>query len=185
MKLRWSKNFGTQELTLKHSHTMKTNILITGLIAFIICSCTSPKYLPSSDKIDINEFGSYIELVRNTAPNIRGELIAIDTSKIVVLTEDANKCVVVPVSEVKRFSLRYAKPKHYGWTIPVFTLFTATHGVGLLVTAPINLIVTISVTTSGENAFKYSDKNISYNELMMFARFPQGIPPNIDLANIK
>jgi hypothetical protein len=52
-------------------------------------------------------------------------------------------------------------------------------------TAPINLIVTISITVSGETAFQYSDKNITYDILKMFARFPQGIPPNMDLASIK
>lgn len=151
----------------------------------IISSCTSPRYLPSSDKIDVNEYGSYIKIFHKTASNIDGELIAIDSNKIVVLTEESKKCVTVPISEVKRFTLRYAKPKHYGWTIPVFTLPTIAHGWFLIFTAPVNLIVTISVTAGGENAFKYSNKNMTYDKLKIFARFPQGIPPNIDIASIK
>ncbi|MBM3161675.1 MAG: hypothetical protein FJZ66_10110 [Bacteroidetes bacterium] len=171
---------------------MKTNIALIGLLIIFFSSCTSPRYLPSSDKIDVNEYGSYIKIIHKTASNIDGELIAIDgeliaidSNKIVVLTEQTKKCLTIPISEIKHFKLRHAKQKHYGWTIPVFTLATIAHGSFLKFTAPANLIVTISVTASGENAFKYSDKDMSYEKLRMFARFPQGIPSNIDLASIK
>lgn len=166
---------------------MKTNVTIFGLLAIFINSCSSPGYLPSSDKIDVNEYGSYISISRKTTPEpeIDGELIVIDIDKIVVLTEDDKQCVTVPVDDVKRFSLLYAKPKHYGWTIPLYTLATIGHGGFLIFTAPVNLIVTITVTVAGENAFKYNDKNMTYEKLKMFARFPQGIPPDIDLASIR
>lgn len=164
---------------------MKTNILFIGLLIFLFSSCTTPRYLPSSEQIDVNEYGSYIKITHKTASNIDGELIAIDSNEIVVLSEETKKCVTVPVTEVKHFTLRYAKPKHYGWTIPVFTLATIGHGYFLIFTAPVNLIVTISVTASGEKAFTYSDKDMTYDKLKMFARFPQGTPPNIDLASIK
>ena len=185
MKRQWNKNFGIQKLTLKHFHTMKTKILLTGLLAIIISSCTSPRYLPSSDKIDINQNGSYIIIISKKTAYIDGELIAIDSNKIVILSESKNKCMTVPINDVKRFILRYAKPKHYGWTIPLGILLPFIHGFYSVFTFPIHLIVTISVTSSGESAFKYSKKNMTYDKLKMFARFPQGIPPNIDLANIK
>jgi len=172
-------------LTLKHFHTMKTKIALIGLLIIFFSSCSSPRYLPSSDKIDVSEYGSYIKIIHKTAPNIDGELIAIDSNKIVVLTEETKKCMTVPVSEVKHFSLRYAKSKHYDWTIPLFVVLPFIHGAYSIFTMPIHLIVTISVTASGDNAFKYSDKKMTYDKLRMFARFPQGIPPNIDLASIK
>jgi hypothetical protein len=164
---------------------MRNKIIIAGLIAIIISSCTSPRYLPSSDKIDVNEYGSYIKIIRQSTANIDGELIAIDSNKIVVLSESENKCLTVPITDVKQFKLLYAKPKHYGWSIPVYTLATIGHGLFLIFTAPISLIVTISVTARGESAFKYSDKNMTYEKLKMFARFPQGIPTSIDIASIK
>jgi hypothetical protein len=37
----------------------------------------------------------------------------------------------------------------------------------------------------GETAYTYSEKNMTFNSLKMFARFPQGIPVGIDLAAIK
>jgi len=164
---------------------MKTRIILIGLLLITISSCTSPSYLPSSDKIDVNEYGSYIKISGKTKSNIDGELIALDSSKIVILTETTKKCIIVPISDIRKFKLQYAQPKQYGWTIPLYTLATFTHGFFLIFTAPINLIVTISVAAGGENAFTYSDKNMTYEKLKMFARFPQGIPPNIDLASIK
>lgn len=94
------------------------------------------------------------------------------------------RCITVAIKDIKRFTLRYAKPKHYGWTIPVYTLFCFTHGIAAIYTLPINLIVTITVTISGENAFQYKQRYITYEKLNMFARFPQGIQPHIDLAGI-
>jgi hypothetical protein len=164
---------------------MKTKIFIIGLIVIAISSCSSPKYLPSSDKIDVNEYGSYIELLHMNRSMIDGELIAIDSNQIVILTDKEKTCVTVPVSEVKRFSLEYAKPKHYGWSIPVGLVLPFIHGWYSILTIPIHLIVTISVTASGERAFKYNNKKMTYDELRMFARFPQGIPPGIDLASLK
>ena len=164
---------------------MKTNILLIGLLIVFFSRCSSPKYLPSSDKIDVNRYGSYININRTNGENINGELIAINNNTIIILTENFKKCFEVSISDVKHFKLRYAKPKHYGSSIPLFTLATIGHGWFLGLTAPINLLVTISVTASGENAFKYSDKNITYENLRMFTRFPQGLPPNIDLVNIK
>jgi hypothetical protein len=164
---------------------MKTNIALLGLLIIIFSSCSSPRYLPSSSKIDVNEYGSYINIIHKTASNIDGELIAIDSNKIVVLTEETKKCMTVSVNDVKHFKLIYAKPKHYGWTIPAFLVYPFIHGAYSIITMPIHLIVTISVTASGERAFMYSDKNMTFEKLKMFARFPQGIPLNIDLASIK
>ena len=164
---------------------MQTKIILLGLLAVIMSSCAYPRYLPSSDKIDINPNGSYIKIFRKTSTNITGELIAIDSTKLVVLSESENKCLTIPIAGIKRFKLQYARPKHYGWTIPGYTFATIGHGFFLIFTAPFNLIVTVIVTVSGESAFKYCNKNISYDKLKMFARYPQGIPSDIDTASIK
>jgi len=165
---------------------MKTKIILSGLLVLVIISCTSTKYfLPSSETINVNQYGSYINITHKRSVNIMGELISIDSSRIVVLMESTHKCVSVSISDVQRFKLQYANPKRYGWSIPAYTLATISHGVFLIFTAPINLIVTISVTSGGESAFTYSDKDMTYDKLKMFARFPQGIPANIDLASIK
>ena len=152
---------------------------------FILGSCSSPIYLPSSEKININEHGSLIRINSQTKSFIEGELISIDSNNIIILSEKKNQCEIVSLKNVNRFKLRYAKPKHYGWTIPTTIILPVIHGVYSLLTFPVNLIVSISVTASGENAFTYNNKNITIDKLKMFARFPQGLPSNIDLASIK
>jgi hypothetical protein len=164
---------------------MKTNILPFSLVILFLSSCLTPKYLPEFSKIDVNEYGSYIKITRKTSFKIDGELLAIDNDKIIVLTKETKKCLAVSFSDVKSFKLMYAKPKHYGWTIPAFIAYPFMHGWYSVFTIPIHLVVTISVTATGENSYNYSDKNISMDKLKMFARFPQGIPPNLDLRNIK
>jgi len=167
---------------------MNNKLIIAVLsLAVAISSCTAPRYLPKSDEIDINQYGSYINIKRTAGTNIKGELIAVDVQNIFVLTkiDHIRQTVIIPVREIKRFELRYAKPKHYGWTIPVYTLTTIGHSYGMLLTAPINLIVTISVAASGATAFKYSDKEMTYEKLKMFARYPQGIPSSIEISIIK
>ena len=164
---------------------MKTNFALISLLLIIFTSCSTPGYLPTSSGIDVNVYGSYIKIIQKSAPKIKGELIAIDSNRIVVLVEETKECMVISLNDVNHFKLRYAKPKHYGWTIPVFIVYPLIHGAYSIASIPIHLIVTISVTVSGESAFVYSDKNMTFEKLKMFARFPQGIPPNVDLASIK
>jgi hypothetical protein len=164
---------------------MKTKIIAALLLVFFLSSCRLALYLPSSDTIDENEYGSFIKIVHKTESNIYGELIAIDSSKIIVLSDDTKKCKTVSLSNVEHFTLKYANGANYGWTIPVYTLATISHGWFLVLTAPINLIVTISINAQGANAFKYSDKNMTFEKLKMFARYPQGIPSNIDIDSIR
>ncbi len=162
---------------------MRIIIFIIGIVV-LTSSCTKPKNLTKVEYVDINTYGSYIGVYRTTESNVYGELIAIDQEKMIVLLEDTAQCVTVPLSDVTQFTLRYAEPDHYAWSIPAYTFMTITHGLWLLVTAPVNLIVTIAVTASGERAYRYNNRNMTFEELTMFARFPQGIPPNVDLSEI-
>lgn len=171
---------------------MKTKITLIALLAINISSCSTPKYLPSSDQIDVNQNGSYITVTLHQTENIPsellnydGELIAIDSNQIILLSATKKQCISIRIKDNDRFKLRYAKPKHYGKLIPVYTLSTLSHGIFLIFTAPINLIVTTAVAISGENDFQYNKRNMTYEKLKMFARFPQGIPHNVDVANIQ
>ncbi len=164
---------------------MKTKISLLFVLIGLLFSCSVPQYLPPSQQIDVNRYGSHIKLFQKNGKRVSGELIAVDHQSVVVLVESTKNCITVPINQIYRFKLRYARPAHYGWSIPLFTLSTISHGFFLIITAPLNLILTISVTVGGENAFTYSQKDMSYEKLIMFARFPQGIPSNVDLANIR
>lgn len=61
------------------------------------------------------------------------------------------------------------------------------HGFWGVITLPINISTAASMNSSSNSSayrMKYPD-NISWNEMSKFARFPQGIPENIDLNLIE
>ncbi|MBK8552481.1 MAG: hypothetical protein IPL53_15975 [Ignavibacteria bacterium] len=168
---------------------MKTKFVITILMAVICSSCSmsSPDYLPDSENIDVNVYGSYISIVMKDAEHTTGgELIAVDSANFIVLTETDDSLVkkikIVPVKKVDNFVIKYAEGDDYIAAVPLYTLASLTHGYYALITLPLNLIITLVVNSE---AFVYSDKNISLDDLKMFARFPQGIPPNIRYDSIK
>lgn len=166
---------------------MEHKILILGIIlALFSSSCKAPAYLPDTEDIGVNEFGSFIIVDLQKGSNVEGELIAIERDAIIVLAhgKETNKIQTIPVTGIKTFKLMYAQPKNYGWTIPVSALVTLSHGYLAIATAPANLIVTSIVTARGHNAFTYSEEDMSWEKLKMFARFPQGLPANVQVADI-
>lgn len=164
---------------------MINKFFFIGFLILTISSCSTPSFLPSVEYIDVDQNGSYIKINNKTPEYLGGELIAVDSNSIVVMSEKKKRCITIEKSKVKKYSLRYAKTKNYGWTIPVFALSSISHGFYAIVTLPLNLIATIAITASSSKASSYTDKTISYDQLRMFARFPQGIPPNISLESIK
>ncbi len=162
---------------------MKNKWLFIALCAFIV-SCASPRYLPSSEHIDINQYGSNIKIRMIKGSPITGELIAIDSNKITVLVEKINQCKVVSTKEMRNYNLRFASPKNYFWSIPASAAITISHGFWLLLTMPANLIATTIISVSSEDAFEYSSKEIKLEDLSMFARFPQGVPANLSLDDL-
>jgi len=168
---------------------MKIKPFIINFSAVFLLGCVSPAYLPSYDQIDVNQYGSFIKVEMRNGDTVTGELIAVERNKLVVLNSVKDslttKPVILPINEIGKFKLQYARPKKYGWSVPVFGLATISHGAFLILSLPVNLIVTASVTATGENAFTFSDKTMTYDQLPMYARFPQGVPPGIDLTLLK
>ena len=147
---------------------MKNDFILFALLFTILQSCTTVSYLPHYSEIGTHPRGSYIKVTNVDLAIIQGELIAIDENRMVVFNDELKKCVSIPNETVKKFNLRYAKPKNYGWSLLVFPLLSLSHGFYAIVTMPINLIVAISVTAAGHSAYTYTQKNLTYKNLRMF-----------------
>ncbi len=169
---------------------MITNKFFLLILVFVISGCATPSFLPDPDYVDCNEYGAYIKVRYNSYNSpVKGELIAAEKDTIVVLINSSNNmtdsCIKIPFKKTYGYTLRYARPKHYGWTIPVFTIATLAHGYFAVITMPVNLITTIIVTISGERSYKLTDYDIKFEKLKIYARFPQGIPPGVELSAIR
>src|ERR1041385_4091242 len=89
MKLKWKRSFGIRELILKHFPIMKTKLAaICLMLSALFIGCNTPKYLPKSTEIGINQYGSFIRVeMKNNQYITEGELIAIDTAELVILSD--------------------------------------------------------------------------------------------------
>ncbi len=166
---------------------MKTKSFALGLLSVAALNgCMTPRYVPKPQAIDTNHYGSYITIKGISGGTIRGELIAADTNQLVVLASKGKAQWVadVSVASIESFKLQYAYA-NYGWTVPLYALSTISHGWYLLLMLPANLIVTSVATTNGKKHFQYTEKTIPYKDLAMFARFPQGLPPQIERLSIQ
>jgi hypothetical protein len=141
--------------------------------------------LPQYTDIGTSPFGSEIELIYRSDEYLIGELISVNDTDIIVLNSANNSCLTIPKQQIIDYGIRFAQPKHYGIYIPTLTLSTISHGFIAMITLPINLITTIVVAVSSERAYTIDHKKITYEQLKMYARFPQGIPEGLGLDLIK
>ncbi|MFM2207386.1 MAG: hypothetical protein RL213_1361 [Bacteroidota bacterium] len=163
---------------------MRTDRLFALLLMIALGGCLTPAYLPSFRDIDTNEHGAFIRVNSMDGSKVQGELIAVKDSALVILSDQEGRCIGVPIKGIDRFVLRYARPRHYGWTIPLGIAISIFHGYYAVLTLPANLVTTIMVTVSGENAFRYTKRDISFDKMYMFARYPQGIPAGVEMSDI-
>lgn len=161
-----------------------SDILRLLLMGMLFASCGMPAYLPKSSDIGSNRYGAYISVEQNRLSSVAGELISVSADSLLIHSVKTRQCVYVARTELTHYSLRYAKSVNYSYVIPLGLLASISHGIFLVITAPLNLIVGAAVSISSMNAFIYDDHDISYEQLHAFARFPQGIPSDVECDSL-
>ena len=171
---------------------MKTKIIAVLLISIMMGSCATPTFLPDYSDIDVHPFGSYISIRFINGAEVNGELISIDKKSLIIRTfHDMNdmivttKCEVVLLSDIHNFILTYANPIYYSWSIPAYAVAAFTNGWAAIITLPVGLLVTTTVTSTGDNTFSYYDTNLPISQIAKFARFPNGLPESVTINQIK
>ncbi len=151
-----------------------------------VFSLTANEFLPTLSEVGENPYGAYVFVKLFYGQGASGELIGVEDNRLLILEETkvGKRVVVIPRKEMKAFTLRYAGFSKGDKLVMILTyLSTAAHGYwGIRFTAPFTL-VTFLVADS--QLFNYKKSDISYEDLKMFARFPQGIPPSFDLSALE
>lgn len=163
---------------------MKNKWILLLVPVLVFSACASPDYVPLAGGIATNTYGAYISIVTTDNGMLQGELIAVDNTRIWVLTDNDGRCKEVADSTVKRLNVQYAKAPNYAWTIPVFTLGSLIHGYFAILTFPVNLIASIAISSSANKSYRYEARKVEPQVLSKYARFPQGLPPHVSLTEI-
>jgi hypothetical protein len=167
-----------------------TSILLTIFAITLGCAGnTAPKgWLSSVVDAESESYGAWIE-VRHSNGSINmiteGELIALDTIQIYILSE--TNFYEIPISEIIQAKLTAYKSNKgvLGmWTF-LGCLSTGSHGMLAGISLPTWILAgsILTGTQSHQPVEKYP--KVKWNSFKKFARFPQGLPPDVDLDSLK
>jgi hypothetical protein len=162
---------------------------VTALLAATLAGCyqspAPPRWLPSPMEAQRDAFGSWIivQAQPKTVPLAQGELIAVSTDSIHVLSDGR-------LVSLARTTLCCAELIAYRMDVSELQIWsvlglvsTVSHGFGLILTAPVWALAGTVATA----AASYAPRIVSTDAIVLrsFARFPQGFPPGFDRSTLR
>lgn len=146
-------------------------------------------FLPSPAQAVRDVYGGWIEVTVSAGRHdstIAGELIAARADTVWVLP-DSGPVAAVPTSTVKHG--RVARYNSEAGAIAGFTALgvvsTISNGFLLGITAPLWIITGVVASSNESHAPLRGVPPLAWTDLAAYARFPQGLPPGIDLGEIR
>lgn len=147
-------------------------------------------FLPSPRDAVQDLYGGWIELTLAPAGGhegtVAGELLAA-TADTVWIIPDSGRAVAIATSTVQKGRLaRYRSDAGLvaGYSA-LGVLSTLSNGYILVFTAPAWIITGIVASSSESKSVLRDTPPLAWADLAEYARFPQGLPPGIDLAEIR
>lgn len=179
---------------------VKVVAIVAALLGVMVTGCAGTGapggWLPSAGATQEEAHGAWISIRHGTegdAVRTEGEFIAVgdDTVFVLVTDSEASSLVAIPRSLDLTAKLGTYNPETGGivaWTA-LGALSTVSHGIGLILTAPV-WIITGAVVTSNQARTaieRYPGGNPwdAWDDLRVFARFPQGLPESVDRATLE
>ncbi len=153
---------------------------------------SAPVPMPSAAVAATEAFGGWVTIRtaddgRDRARSeVAGELIAVHPDSVFVMTDSG--LVGMTRSRARKATL-FAYDSRAGdlaaWGF-AGTLLALSNGYFFVLTAPVWIITTSVVTTHQSNAAMVQTSNSAgWDQLKLYARFPQGIPPALDRSTLK
>jgi len=147
-------------------------------------------FLPSPKEAVRDLYGGWIEVTVPAAGHdgrVAGELIAASADSVWILPDTGRGTVAVATGAVKEGRLvRYRSDA--GAVAGYSTLgviSTLSNGYFLIFTAPAWIITGVVASSAESGAPIRRALPLTWAELSAYARFPEGLPPGIDLAEIR
>ena len=177
-------------------------IIISSLVAFSFCliiGCATTyapeAYLPDTDDVQTETYGGWITLV--TMPDslsseekwmqYSGEFISLDEENVYLLYDSLYR-----IPKIKIYSsiieLDEKNSTEYGLWTAGGTAATISNGWFLILTAPLWLLGGIPATVGESVRDRYETEypdSVYWMNVQKFARFPQGLPENVQLKELK
>ena len=166
-------------------------VMLAPLFLAVACAGNpaSDGFLPSPAGAAHDVYGAWIQVtvpVGRRDSTIAGELIAARADTVWILP-DSGPVVTVPTSTVKHG--RVARYNSEAGAIAGFTALgvvsTISNGWLLGITAPLWIITGIVASSNESRAPLRDVPPLVWANLAAYARFPQGLPPGIDLGEIR
>ena len=163
--------------------------LLAALLAASLAGCATnpapPGWLPPAAKAQAQAYGGWISLnckKGEAVTHVEGELIAVTDDRVFVLA-DSGLVEVRHESVAKATLAAYATGEGAlaGWSA-LGTVSTLSHGLYLLITAPMWIIAGIMAAggESGAGLLRYPQKPLA--SFRLYARFPQGLPKGLEAS---
>lgn len=177
----------------------KIFIVFTLFSCLIITGCAAThapsNWLPETEKYPENAFGGWMTIITSDETNTGkerffqygGEFISQDEDNVYILYDTV---YIIPKINIKTVSLELVEKSTTGfglWTLGG-TVATISNGKFLIITAPLWLIAGTEAAVGESTRDLYESDNpdiLFWNNVMKFARFPQGIPKNLKLSGLK
>lgn len=142
-----------------------------------------PDFLPTVQQATREAYGGWIRVDDRNDRRIEGELLAATQDTLHVLSTSG--WVAMPVDQVRVATLTaydLSIRPIAAWGV-VGMVSTISHGFFLILTAPIWIITSSAAAASASRAPRI--RTAEPVRLASFARFPQGLPPDIDRKAIR
>lgn len=171
---------------------MNRYIIILTLI-FFMGACKSPSYLSSPKNFPHQVKGLIFEVKLENSYKMRGEIIEVTEEAIWVLPLNLNegRLTKIPKEVVQTADIYIATtsndPKGISSWAGLINFTIVGHGWFGFLTLPLNLAITIPIANdSAKGTYRMNyPKNVSWEYLYKFARFPQGLPAGYQGSQIK
>jgi len=172
------------------------SLLCIGAVTALLGGCGVTRapdgWLPHPSDLQEKAYGGWlhVEIAKGVeVTKEEGEFIAVQDTLVYLLTAQKGP-LMIPTSTISFASVDFHEKetgKFAGWTVGG-SLSTFTHGVGLIISFPVWIVVgtisTVSVSHLGSEDQDYPPPTWRAS-VSRYARFPQGLPESLDLQLLR